>query len=164
MPYPCIGLICRSPMSRDSRNSYFLVTRYHQGVQTHERDQRNTRQRSAIRTAFERANRPLSPRQVLQAAQAQVRGLGIATVYRNIKILLKEGWLSPVELPGIGTVYELSGKAHHHHFHCDRCSRVFDLHGCIATINRLAGRRFSVKRHELVLFGICAECRAGARS
>jgi Fur family ferric uptake transcriptional regulator len=122
-------------------------------------DQRNTRQRAAIREAFERANRPLSPQQVLEAAQSEAEGLGIATVYRNIKVLLQEGWLTAVELPGSATVYERSGKAHHHHFHCERCSRVFELAGCLPNINRLAGRRFSVARHELVLYGTCAECR-----
>lgn len=124
------------------------------------KDQRNTRQRSAIRDAFERAGRPLSPQQVLEAAQAGVEGLGIATVYRNIKGLLEEGWLAAVDLPGNATVYERSGKAHHHHFHCERCGRVFDLKGCLPNINRLAGRRFSVARHELVLYGTCAGCRA----
>jgi Fur family ferric uptake transcriptional regulator len=124
-------------------------------------DQRNTRQRIAIRDAFERAARPLSPQQVLDAAQAEVGGLGIATVYRNIKSLLEDGWLAAVELPGGPTVYERSGKAHHHHFHCEGCSRVFEVDGCVPRINRLAGRRFSVKRHELVLYGLCADCSSG---
>lgn len=123
------------------------------------KDSRKTRQRTAIRDAFDRANRPLSPQQVLESAQTEVEGLGIATVYRNIKALLEDGWLTAVELPGSATVYERSGKGHHHHFHCDRCDRVFELSGCVPSINRLAGRRFTVKRHELVLFGLCADCR-----
>jgi Fur family ferric uptake transcriptional regulator len=123
---------------------------------------RNTRQREAIREAFEHAGRPLSPQQVLEAAQSRVEGLGIATVYRNIKALLDAGWLSTVDLPGTPPVYERSGKSHHHHFHCERCSRVFELAGCIPRINRLAGRRFSVTRHELVLYGVCADCLASA--
>jgi len=125
-----------------------------------EKDRRNTRQRAAIREAFERVEGPLSPQQVLDVAQAKVERLGIATVYRNIKGLLEEGWLSAVDLPRGVTVYERAGKPHHHHFHCDRCSRVFEVNGCIADINRLAGRRFSVRRHELVLYGLCAECQA----
>jgi len=124
-----------------------------------EKDQRKTRQGAAIREAFERVDRPLSPQQVLDAAQADVEGLGIATVYRNIKGLLADGWLAAVELPGGITVYERTGKPHHHHFHCDRCSRVFDLAGCIPSIDRLAGRRFSVRRHELILYGLCAQCK-----
>jgi Fur family transcriptional regulator, ferric uptake regulator len=129
-----------------------------------DKDQRNTRQRAAIRRAFEDADRPLSPQQALEAAQTETPGLGIATVYRNIKSLIEDGWLAPVDLPGAATVYERSGKAHHHHFHCDQCSRVFELAGCVPQINRLAGRRFSVRRHELVLYGTCAECRSAERS
>jgi len=128
-----------------------------------EKDQRYTRQRAAIREAFDRAGRPLSAQQVLDAAQADVEGLGIATVYRNIRALVEDGWLAAIELPGAATVYERAGKVHHHHFHCDRCSRVFELAGCLPSINRLAGRRFSVTRHELVFYGICAECKAATK-
>jgi Fur family transcriptional regulator, ferric uptake regulator len=129
-----------------------------------EKDRRQTRQRTAIRKAFERAARPLSPHQVLEAAQSDVEDLGLATVYRNVKALLDDGWLASVEVPGAGTLYERSGKAHHHHFHCDRCSRVFELSGCIAAIDRLAGPRFAVRTHEIVLYGLCADCRSASRA
>ena len=52
--------------------------------------ERNTRQRTAIRDAIALANRPLLAQEVLDAAQNQVPGLGIATVYRNIKSLVEE--------------------------------------------------------------------------
>ena len=136
------------------------MTRISLIAETTEKDRRNTRQRAAIREAFESVESPLSPQQVLDRAQAAVESLGIATVYRNIKGLLEEGWLAAVDLPGGVTLYERAGKPHHHHFHCDRCRRVFEVTGCIADINRLAGRRFSVRRHELVLYGLCAACQA----
>ena len=63
---------------------------------------RNTRQKQAIRDAFIEADRPLSPEEALAAAQRLYATLGIATVYRNIKSLLAEGWLEPVSLPGAG--------------------------------------------------------------
>jgi Fur family ferric uptake transcriptional regulator len=125
--------------------------------------QRNTRQRAAIRSAFEQAGRPLSPQQVLDAAQAEVDGLGIATVYRNVKALVEEGWLVPVELPGESTVYEEAGKEHHHHFRCDTCARVFELDGCGLNVSRLAHSDFSILRHELVLYGLCADCKKPKR-
>ena len=50
--------------------------------------ERSTRQRTAIRDALEAAQRPLLPQEVLDAAQAQVPSLGIATVYRNLKQLV----------------------------------------------------------------------------
>jgi Fur family ferric uptake transcriptional regulator len=89
----------------------------------------------------------------------EVGGLGIATVYRNIKALLEAGWLAAVELPGGAVVYERSGKTHHHHFQCDRCNQVFELHGCVPEVNRLAGSKFQVRAHEIVLYGLCTDCK-----
>lgn len=126
---------------------------------------RNTRQKSAIKRAFEDAGRPLSAQQVLDAARGMVAGTGMATVYRNIRALLDEGWLVPVELPGGATFYELSGKAHHHHFHCERCLQVFDLDHCAAAaLGRMAPKDFSVTRHEVVLYGACSACQRKSRS
>jgi Fur family ferric uptake transcriptional regulator len=121
---------------------------------------RQTRQRSALRSAFETAARPLSPQEALDFARKICGPMGLATVYRNIRALLDEGWLTPVELPG-GVRYERSGKAHHHHFQCENCSRVFEVEGCVPAMETLAGPQFSVRRHELVLYGLCGGCRMG---
>ena len=104
--------------------------------------ERNTRQRNAIRVAFESSPRPLAIEEVLKEAQAQVPGMGIATVYRNIKSLVDTGWLVPVELPGEPPRYEASGKSHHHYFRCDDCNRVFDLVGCVDGLNALGLETF----------------------
>src|ERR1700679_4023994 len=90
---------------------------------------RNTRQKQAIRDAFTEADRPLSPEEVLIAAQHRYATLGIATVYRNIKSLLADGWLDPISLPGQSTRYEVAGKAHHHHLHCRGGGRMYALRG-----------------------------------
>lgn len=125
--------------------------------------ERSTRQRSAIRSVIEAATRPLSPQEVLDGARGEVAGLGIATVYRNLKLLVEEGSVQPVELPGASPRYESTRLAHHHHFQCRACQRVFDVHGCPGDLGRLAPPGFSVDAHELTLYGHCAECRAGAR-
>jgi Fur family ferric uptake transcriptional regulator len=124
---------------------------------------RNTRQRAALRDAFEQAARPLSPQEALELARQTGGPMGIATVYRNIRALLDEGWLASVELPG-GVLYERAGKAHHHHFQCEGCSRVFEVEGCLPAMDSLAGPQFSVRRHELVLYGLCSKCRSEATS
>jgi len=129
-----------------------------------EKVQRNTRQRSAIRRVFAQNNRPLSPQEVLDLAQKEVTGMGIATVYRNLKALVEEASLIAVAMPGGNVLYEAAGKAHHHHFQCDHCRRVFELEGCLPGIDKLAKPKFKVHRHELILYGICAECRAASRN
>lgn len=121
--------------------------------------ERKTRQKEAIREAFEAAGRPLSPQEALDVAQREVDKLGIATVYRNIRSLVESAWLVPVEMADGTTYYERAGKAHHHHFHCDDCNRVFDMDGCALTSGKLGPRGFQVRRHEIVLYGTCADCR-----
>lgn len=121
--------------------------------------ERRTSQRDAIRSVFEDAARPLSPGEVLDAARDRVPGLGQATVYRTIKAFLDDGVLSPVTLPGDPARYELHGKDHHHHFHCRRCDKVYEVDHCAVDVKALKPRGFIVDDHELVLYGTCAECR-----
>ena len=120
--------------------------------------ERSTRQRAAIRTAIGQAQRPLSPQEVLAASQAEVPALGMATVYRNLKLLLEAGEITSVNLPGDSARYEPSHQAHHHHFQCTACQRVFDVHQCPGDLARLAPKGFTVEHHELTLYGHCAEC------
>ena len=120
--------------------------------------QRNTQQRSAIREALQLAGRPLSPQEILEAAQAEVPGLGIATVYRNVRALVEEGWLQTVDLPGAASRYEVADKEHHHHFHCRCCDGVFDIEDCPGTLKDLAPRGFQLESHEIILYGLCATC------
>ena len=120
--------------------------------------ERSTRQRSAIRDAIADAGRPLLPQEVLDAAKNQVPGLGIATVYRNLKALALEGELRSVDLPGENPRYELVGQAHHHHFQCNACHRVFDVHACPGDLSKLAPLGFTVEDHDLTLYGKCGDC------
>jgi Fur family ferric uptake transcriptional regulator len=120
--------------------------------------ERNTNQRRAIRDVIVAANRPLSPNEVLEAAKPLVPSLGIATVYRTLKVLQQDGWLTAVELPGEPPRYEQTGKGHHHHFHCKACGRMFEITGCDHGIGRLTPEGFELTGHELFLFGRCLEC------
>ncbi len=119
---------------------------------------RDTRQRQAIRRAIEEAGRPLSPREVLEAASVHHAGLGIATVYRTLKSGVEGGWLQPVELPGEPPRYEPTGKQHHHHFHCRSCDRVYEIEGCPDDLRNLTPPGFALEAHEIVLYGRCADC------
>ena len=120
---------------------------------------RSTRQRRAIRSVFERLNRPLGPQDVLNEVAQEVEGVGIATVYRTINALFEEGVLAKVDLPGESSRYEVSGKGHHHHFRCQKCEQVFDLTGCLPNVKSLVPSGFRMTGHEIVIFGNCSACR-----
>lgn len=119
---------------------------------------RNTRQRSAIRDVFEHAERPLTVEEAHAALLARVPRAGIATVYRTVAAMVAQGRLVAVEMPGEPVRYERAGIAHHHHFRCEACRRVFDLSGCIEGLRALAPPRFRVRDHSVTLYGTCANC------
>jgi Fur family transcriptional regulator, ferric uptake regulator len=117
---------------------------------------RDTRQKRAIRSVLELSERPLSPDEVFAAAKRRSAGLGIATVYRALKALVDERWLSTVEVPGRPALYERAGKSHHHHFVCDRCARVYELEGCDVKARLPHG--FHTRDHDVTIYGTCAAC------
>lgn len=120
--------------------------------------ERKTPQRQAIREAIERADRPLSPQEILDQAGPSAPGLGMATIYRTVKTGVDEGWLKPVELPGSATRYEIAGKQHHHHFACRECNGVFEVDGCPGNLGQLTPEGFKLESHEVVLYGLCRQC------
>ena len=120
---------------------------------------RTTKQREAILAVFNSVKDPLSPEEVLRRATKEVPGLGLATVYRNIKKLVEEGFLVVVDIPGKAPRYELSGKHHHHHFLCRKCDHLYEVDGCSTNIKTLAPRGFQMEDHFITLFGICRICK-----
>lgn len=120
--------------------------------------QRGTRQRTAIRAVVTDSSRPLLPLEIQDRAQRTVPGLGLATVYRNLKLLVDDGDVRLVELPGEAPRFESAHHGHHHHFQCRSCKRVFDVHQCPGDFAALAPRGFKVESHEITLYGLCADC------
>jgi Fur family ferric uptake transcriptional regulator len=120
--------------------------------------ERHTRQREAILHALGRAAGPLSPHQILIEAQEELPRLGIATVYRAVKNLADDALVATVCFADGSSRYELR-KAHHHHFHCGTCDRVYDIPADCSEAATHLPRGFAVERHEVVLFGQCPSCR-----
>ena len=119
---------------------------------------RNTRQKEAIRAAFATADRPLSHEEAFALAQQHVAGVSIATIYRNISLLVEERWLTAVEVPGYTTRYEVAGKEHHHHFQCNQCGKLFELAGCGIQVTPQLPTGFSTTGHEFFVYGLCDVC------
>ena len=120
---------------------------------------RKTHQKTAIIDSIQVSERPLTPNEVLEAASVLVPSLGIATVYRNLKVLVEQGMIKEVVLPGESTRrYERADHHHHHHFLCRSCGKVFDIHACPPGLETFAPPGFLVEDHELVIYGRCSGC------
>jgi Fur family ferric uptake transcriptional regulator len=120
--------------------------------------ERKTRQHQAILDVILAANRPLLAQEILQMATELVPQLSLATVYRNLKVLLDENSIRAVRLPGQNPRYERSSRSHHHHFQCRHCQRVFDLNACPGNLEQIAPSGFVVEDHEIILYGRCEAC------
>ncbi len=115
---------------------------------------RKTQQRAAIRKALEAADRPLSAVEVLAAAQEHVPGLGIATVYRNLKTLVDEGWLKTVELPGDPNRYELAERQTNHYFRCRETQKVYRLRIDLPDMSPFIPKGATLESHMVLLEGV----------
>ncbi len=122
--------------------------------------QRQTKQLEAIRQAFQVAKRPLSIDEIHQIGQTLVPSLGLRTVYRCVSRLEAEGEVARVAIPGNRDRYELASVAdvHHHHFHCSKCDRYFDVFGCPGGLSKIVPPGFNLQSHELTLIGLCDSC------
>jgi Fur family ferric uptake transcriptional regulator len=119
---------------------------------------RKTVQRQAILQAFASEDRPLRVGEILELGRREVPSLDQATVYRNLNRLVDDGKLLRITHPSLGTLFERTGKQHHHHFHCRLCDRLLELPGCALDASQNAPEGFRTEGHELFLYGVCAEC------
>ncbi len=118
----------------------------------------NTRQREAVWSVLDKADRPLTPADICVLARTDVPSVSVATVYRALKQFLAEGQVRCVELAGAPPHYESMARMHHHFFLCTDCRRVYDVAGCARGVEALAPEGCEVTRHEIVLYGECREC------
>ncbi len=119
---------------------------------------RDTQQREAIRKALVISGRPLSVSEVFELAGNEVAGLGIATVYRNLKSLQSERQIVRVDLPGQPARWEAVPEGHHHHFLCRTCDRLFEVRGCPEDLAQLLPEGYTLEEHDILLRGQCDSC------
>lgn len=119
---------------------------------------RSTRQKRAVDAVLHQAPGPLSAREIQAQASELCAGVSLATVYRLVREGSAAGDLSVVRLEDNVARYESQHLHHHHHFLCEQCERVFDIATPCEVVAHHVPEGFSVTRHEITLYGRCAEC------
>jgi Fur family ferric uptake transcriptional regulator len=107
--------------------------------------------------ALQSAKGPISPPEIRERAAARVKGIGLATIYRTLKLLVDAQQVGVVNIAGAPPHFEIA-RAHHHHFWCEACERVFELEGCCGHFTEMTPPGFELSRHEVTLFGRCEAC------
>jgi Fe2+ or Zn2+ uptake regulation protein len=94
--------------------------------------------------------------------QRQAPGVGRATVFRTMKLLLDLNVVCRVLMEDGSLHYRLSTRGHHHHLVCRSCGRVEDFSTCDVTelVEQLTkSTDYQIEGHWLEVYGKCASCR-----
>lgn len=89
-------------------------------------------------------------------------GIGIATVYRTVDLLLRLGILRALTLKDSHIRYEINWpEDHHHHLVCTGCMRITEFGNC--NFRLIAGEveqvsRYKIYEHTLEAYGLCPQC------
>jgi len=87
--------------------------------------------------------------------------LSLATIYKNIILMMEKGVLVEVPIAGRKSKYELS-KADHMHLICTECGDVEDkmcLDETDALFHRLTEEEhFKLNKRQVNLYGVCKDC------
>ena len=125
---------------------------------------RSTEQRRLVTEMFFATEEHLSIEDLLDRVRTEEPKIGYATVYRTLK-LLKDCGLAFERHFGDGVSrYEVAwANEHHDHMICVECEKIVEFED--ADIEELqhdvaARLGFTLVRHKLELYGMCADCRA----
>lgn len=121
-----------------------------------------TPRREAVLAAVRAADTHPCADDVLRMVQAEVPGIGVATVYRTLDLLVRHGRLLPLRLPDESVTRYDANTDPHQHVICDVCGRVFDVDLVLPdrVVAEAADRSgVQITQYDLRLRGTCAVCR-----
>lgn len=122
-------------------------------------NRRSTRQRDIIARIFEQAEGPLTVPETHQEAQKILPQIGIATVYRTLKLLQEQDRIHQLILDG-ETLYERNEIGKNHYFRCNGCHKVYSIQASFIQLpaSQTFGSGFMIEHHEVILYGKCPSC------
>lgn len=102
---------------------------------------------------------------IFEAVESRFPGIGFATVYRFLRTLSENNYVSEVRMGGMPARYEWAQKHHHDHLTCVECSRIVEFENTdIERLQEAVAKQFGfvLTHHLLELYGLCPECRKTA--
>ena len=123
---------------------------------------RNTKQRRKILEILNSTKEHPTAEWIYSKLKNQLPNLSLGTVYRNLKILQKQGAVA--SLRGLDTSDRFERQLEcHHHFLCTKCGKIFDvniptehMHSCCSQISE--SLHCEICGCEIRFIGTCKEC------
>ncbi|MDD3297047.1 MAG: transcriptional repressor [Candidatus Omnitrophica bacterium] len=114
----------------------------------------------------------LSAEDVYLEVHKKYPGVGLATVYRTLELLVQMGVVSKSDFGDGRARYEMNkgpeGQRHHHHLVCSNCGLVIDYADFIDEEAKLLKKverglsekyKFEINSHLMQFYGLCEKCK-----
>jgi Fur family ferric uptake transcriptional regulator len=105
----------------------------------------------------------LTAQEIFDTLRLERRRIGIASVYRSLEQLVREGFVQRIDLGAGMSHFEplRTDGHHHHHVVCDDCGKVEafaddELENALRGVE--AHSDYAIANHEVVLRGACRDC------
>lgn len=123
---------------------------------------RTTAQRATVLAELAAERDDVTAQELHERLRARGERLGLATVYRTLRLLAEAGVVDVLSHHAGELCYRWCGDEHHHHLLCSECHRVVELIDCeldpwLERVSREHG--FVTTGHRLEVSGVCADCR-----
>jgi Fur family ferric uptake transcriptional regulator len=135
------------------------------------KEKRNTKQRNMILECLkENSERHMTVEEILESIQNKSGHVGIATLYRNLKLLddqnrIEKTYISEGSAPCYKILGGSCGKHTHHHMICKECGAIADFEDdLLEAIEKiiLVTKDFTVTDHRVSFYGLCGKCKSSA--
>ncbi len=120
-----------------------------------------TRQRRVILEELAKVTSHPTAAQVYEMVRSRLPRIGVATVYRNLELMARNGLLLKLEISGGRNRFDATTTPHYH-IRCSSCGKVDDLDIPVdETLEAGAaqGTNYSILGHTVEFRGICPDCR-----
>jgi Fur family ferric uptake transcriptional regulator len=127
----------------------------------HQRGYRVTPQREIIIQTIAHGEQHMTAEEVHAVVQTRAQAINIATVYRTLDFLVKEGLSTRINLGSGRTVYATAAHGPHIHLACRQCGAVIEAdYALIAPLQRQFQQQYGFRAdlHHISLAGLCATC------
>lgn len=123
-----------------------------------------TDQRKELLRILDEAHRPMTAEEIFLLMKETTPDICLATIYRNMDLLVSKEVVRQMQLSGKRREYELVGEAHHHYLICLGCNKAIKLEDCPLHHYEekvVANTDFTITEHRLSMYGYCPQCKSG---
>ncbi len=123
---------------------------------------RRTRSQDRILNLLQDRQDPISAQDLYIELRAKQQSIGLATIYRSLDTLKKEG-LVQVRTQPTGESLYMTLQADRHHLTCLNCGKSIPIDECpVHDLEKqlVKTHQFKIHYHTLEFFGLCDQCQA----